>query len=188
MGVSGVRSQFLPLEPTFALGIQSLERGSVQAGQLVLDLVADLALQVAEMAIALRELRQESLVERQLCIGLDGIDAVFFIGEPAQHDAPAAFALFQKIVEPARTHDIAKHSVDLVALRDRHFSLRYCALAFDIDAHSAKHMHDAYAPVVAFLADADEVLVRTLKPGRPHLAVPMPDGPETIPHARIAPE
>src|SRR5262249_23103258 len=105
-----------------------------------------------------------------------------------QDDAPAAFALFQKIVESAAAHNIAQHPIDFGPLRDRHFGLSDRALAFDVDAHSAQHMHDAYASVITFLADADEFLVRTLKPGRPHLTILMPDGAEAIPHSGIAPD
>src|SRR6266516_3669588 len=42
----------------------------------------------------------------------------------AQHQAPTAVALFEKIVKAPGANDIADDAVDRSALRDRHLSLR----------------------------------------------------------------
>src|SRR4029078_13223953 len=116
--------KLLALEPSLALGIKRCKRRPVEPRKLVLDRVTDLALPVREGAIAFRKLRQVRLVEREPCIGLDRVDAVFLVGKPPQHDAPAAFSLFQKIIEASAAHDDAQHALDLGAVRARHIGLR----------------------------------------------------------------
>src|SRR5581483_3691200 len=87
-----------------------------ESGKLVLDRVADLALQVGEVAVAFRKLRQKSFVERKPRVGLDRVDAVLLIGEAPQDDAPASLTLFQKVVKAAAANDIAEHALDLCTL------------------------------------------------------------------------
>src|SRR5665213_93112 len=181
-------SELMALEPGRALGIKRVQIGPVEAGHVAFDHVADLGLQISEVAVAFRKLRQQILVEHRPRRGVDRIDAVFFVSQAAEYDAPFAFALFQKIIEPSGAHHVTDHALDRRALRDGHFGLRDGALALDVDAHAAEHVHDAHAAVVAFLADLDEFLESALKPGRPHMAVAMPDRAETVPHARIAPQ
>src|SRR6516164_975590 len=97
----------LALKPGRALGIERIELRPIMAGHVGLDLVADAALQIGEMAIALWELCQEVLVEREFGGRIDRIESVLFICEAAQHDAPFAFAFFKKIVEAAGAHYVA---------------------------------------------------------------------------------
>src|SRR5512143_151510 len=108
--------QLAALEPGLSLGVKRRERRAVEARQFILDRVADLALQIGEVAITFGKLRQVRFVESQFRIGLDRVDAVFFICEPSQYDAPAAFALFQEIVEAPAADDIAQDALDLCAL------------------------------------------------------------------------
>src|SRR5262249_25139301 len=107
---------FLALKPGLALRIKRRKRRPIEPGKLVLDLVADLALQVGEVAAAFGKLRQMCRVEREPRIRLNRVDAIFLVGEPSQHDTPTAFALFQEIVKATGTDNIAKHALDLCAL------------------------------------------------------------------------
>src|SRR5262245_22571207 len=108
--------KFLALKPGLTLRIKRRERRPVEPRKLLLDLVADLALQIGEVTVAFGELRQMCLVERKPRVRFDRIDAVFLIGEPPQHDTPAAFAFFQEIVKAVGTDNIAKHARDPGAL------------------------------------------------------------------------
>src|SRR5258706_3092939 len=74
------------------------------------------------------------------------------------------------------------------ALRNRHFSLRYGAIAGDLDECSAQQMQNADAAFPAFLIDAYELLECSLKPRRHHDAIFVPYSAETFPIAGIAPD
>src|SRR5262245_13237400 len=150
---------FAPLEPGFPLGIKRVEVGTVETRHVTFDLVADFRLQVGKVAIAFRKLGQQRLIELQGCRRIDWIEPVLLVGETAQHNAPFAPAFLKEIVEAASAHDVANDSLDRRPLRDRHLGLHDCALAFDVDAHAAQHVHDADATIVTFLADADEFFV-----------------------------
>src|SRR4051812_17987799 len=127
-------------------------------------------------------------VEHQFGVGIDRVDTVLFIAEAAQHQSPLALALFQEVVETPGADHVALDAFNLGALRDRHLGLRDGALAFDVDAHAAEHVHDAHAAVEAFLADGDEFLIGALKPGRPHPAAFVQARAEAAPHAGGAPD
>src|SRR3990172_5074700 len=85
--------RFLSLQPGLALGVERVQLRSVAPGHFGLDLVADLALQIGEVPVAFRELRQQLFVELGRASGLDRVDAVLLVGEAAQHDSPFALSL-----------------------------------------------------------------------------------------------
>jgi hypothetical protein len=107
-------------------------------------------------------------------------------GSSGTSNAPFALALFQEIVEPPVADHIAGLAVDRAALVDCHLGHRDGAPAFDVDRRAAELVDDPHAIGVAFLAGGDKFLRRALKPGRPHLAVRMPDGAEAVPQQAVA--
>ena len=84
------------------------------AARLKLD--ADALLDVGEVPVALRQLGQLGLIEREPCLRVDRIDAVLLVDRLAQRQPPAAGALLEEIVEAAGADDVAHHAVDRAAL------------------------------------------------------------------------
>src|SRR3954453_6987457 len=178
----------LALEPRTSARIQCLDLGPLHAGHVALDRVADAGLQISEVPVARWELLEERFVQNGSCTRRNGVHAVFLIDRLAQHDAPTALPLFEEIVEPPGAEHVAQHALDLGALRDRHLGLRDGAVSCEVDRDAAQEMQDADAPGPGLLADFDELVAGALRPGRHHAAVRMPDGAETLPVARIAPD
>src|SRR5689334_16453643 len=96
-------------------------------------------------------------------------------------------ALFQKVVESTGADDVGPFTFDLAALRDRHLGLRNRALTVEVNRNAAEKMEDAHPLVPPLLRHSNEVLKRTLKPGRHHDAVGMPYRSEALPITGIAP-
>src|SRR5678816_2609307 len=106
----------------------------------------------------------------------------------AQDDTPPAGSLFNEIIEAARAYDVAKHTLNVAALGDRHLRLRDGAMARKVDGRAAQEMQDADALRPAFLRHANEFLGGPLKPRRHHDAVVVPDGRETLPVSSVTPD
>ena len=68
------------------------------------------------MAIAFRKAREELGVELRGRARIDRVEPVLLVDRLAQHQAPAALALFQEIVEPPGAHHVAGHALDRPAL------------------------------------------------------------------------
>src|SRR5215472_8240464 len=177
----------LSLEPAFAAAIERRYLWPVQARHVGLHLVADPGLQIGEMAVALRKLRQQSFVQFEPCGWIQRIEAVFLVDRLAQHQAPTFFALFQEVIEAAGADHVADDVVDAGTLRDRHLGLRDGARARNVDRRTAEKMQDADAAFVTLLAHLDEFVRSALEPGRHHTSVVMPHGAEAVPHKGIAP-
>ena len=175
-----------PLQPGGAPAIQQIERRAVAARHVGLHPIADLGLQIGEVAVTLGHLVQKLLVELDLGARHHRIDAVGLVNGLAQNHAPARFSLLQEIVKPARASDVAQNTVDLRALGHDHPGLSRGALAGDVDRAFAEHVVNAHAFGVALLADLDELVGRTLKPSRLHHAVVVPHRAKTLPVARVA--
>src|SRR5579862_3306149 len=84
----------------------------------------------------------------------------------------------EEVVEPAGARHVADHAVDLAALHDRHPGLRDSPRPGQGDPAAAGEVQDVDPAGHALLADPDEVLLRALEPGRHHVAVLVPAGPE----------
>jgi len=78
-------------------------------------------------------------------------------------------------------HDVADHVVHRRALRDRHLRLSDRPHPGDLVRGAAEEMQDPHAALEPFPADTDELLGRPLEPGRHHLSVAVPGGPEALP-------
>jgi hypothetical protein len=105
----------------------------------------------------------------------------------AQHDAPAAVAFFEEIVEAAGADHVAHDALDRSALGDLHLGLCNGAIALEVDARPTLEMRGARAAGKALLAHLDEVLEAALEPGRHHDALGMPAGAEIVPAPGVAP-
>src|SRR6185503_8082187 len=71
--------KLLALEPAFAGLVERGDHGAVDARHVRLHLVAGLALQIGEMAIAFREAHQQLLVELRYLRDIDGVEAVALV-------------------------------------------------------------------------------------------------------------
>ena len=71
------------------------------------------SLDVGEVAVARGQARQAAVVEREPRGRIDRIDAVLLVDRLAQHDAPAAVAPLEEVVEAAGADHVAEHAVDL---------------------------------------------------------------------------
>src|SRR6266404_2568104 len=162
-------------QPALAAGIQRFDFGSRQLRHVALDGVADLRLDVSEMAIALGKLGQFRLINDKSRGWIDRVDAILLINRLAQHNAPASFTFFDEVVEASGADHVAQHTLDVASLRDRHLCLRDRAVAGEVDGGSAQEMQDADALGPAFLRHADKLGGRTLKPGRHHHAIVVPN-------------
>src|SRR5208283_5795300 len=96
-------------------------------------------------------------------------------------DPPPVVPLFEEVVEPPGTGDVAQHALNLAALHDRHPGLRGGPGTRERDPTAAGEVQDIHAPGRAFLADPDEVFLWSLEPGGHHVAVVVPAGPEGRP-------
>src|SRR5689334_22714364 len=108
------------------------------------------------MPVAFRETLEQILIEGELGRGIDRIEAVFLVSQPAQHQAPAAAAVFKKIVEPPGADHVANDAIDRSALRNGHLGLCDGAAARDIDRAAAEKMQDAHAACPALLIGLDK--------------------------------
>ena len=101
---------------------------------------------------------------------------------------PRAGALLEEVVEAPEAVDVDLDAVDLGPLRDRHLRLGDRAAAGDVDREAAEQVQDARPALEALPADLDERLGRALEPGGGHPPVVVPDGPEALPVAGVAPQ
>jgi lysophospholipase L1-like esterase len=152
-------------QPCLAARIQALHGGSRELRHVAFDDVADVGLHVSQVLIARRQGSESRAVQLEFGGRIDRIDPVLFIDRLTQHQAPAPGAL-----------------------RDGHLGLRDGALTRKVDRCAAQKMQNADPLGPAFPARANEIRRRTLKPGRHHDAVIVPDRGESIPIARIAPQ
>src|SRR3954465_7337774 len=100
----------LALQPRSSARIQCLDLGPLQARHVALHRVADAGLQISEVPVARWELLEQRLVQYGRGAGRDRVHPVLFIDRLAQHDAPAALALFEEIVESAGAKHVAQHA------------------------------------------------------------------------------
>src|SRR5260370_7501357 len=145
------------------------------------DFVGDLGLQISKVPIALRKTLEQRPIECELGRRIDRIEAVLFVNQPAQHQAPTPVALFEKIVKAPSADDVADDAVDRGTLRDRHLSLRDRARTSDFDGATTEKMQNAHAARPAVLVCFDELLEAALTPCPHHAPPAMPNLPETIP-------
>ena len=141
------------------------------------------------MAIALRERRAASPGRAPACAdGIDRIDAVLLVDRLAQHEAPAAVAPLEEIVEAAGADDVAEHAVDRRrAARSSSWSARSRGRRRRRSSVPPRKCRMLTPLRPAFLRDADELVGRPLEPGRHHHAVVVPDGAKALPVAGVAP-
>ena len=176
------RSQRLPAR------VERFHFGAFQPRHVRLHLVADVALQVGQVAITFWETLQQFLIERQQLPGIHRIHAILLVNRLPQHDTPAAIALLEEIVEATRADHIARHVVHQRPLIDGHLGLRDGARAFDVRRKRALKVQDVHAALEAFAAHADKFVGCALKPGGHHVAVVMPHGAKSVPIAGVAPQ
>ena len=160
---------------------------SAQTGQSDLHGEAVPVLQVPEVAVALRECLEHGAIQVQYRRGIDRIEPVFLINGLAADDGPAALAFFEEVVEPPPAGNIHGHPVERRALEDVHLDLRDCPSAAQLARPAVERVQDVDAPVEPLAADLDEALSGTLKPGRSHPTVGVPDGRKAIPVSGVAP-
>src|SRR5208282_2015641 len=175
------------IEPAGSAGVNLVKFRSLDSGHVGFDLVPDPALQVREVAIALREAVEQILVEHDFHRRIHWIEPILLIDRLPQHQAPATIAVLKEIEEAASTHHIADYALDWRTLGNRHLGLRDCALAGDIDRTATEKVQDANTARPALIVDLDELLETALEPGRHHAAFGLPDGAKTIPQARVSP-
>src|SRR5215469_3149506 len=106
------RSQPLALEPARALPIERVQVRPFEAGHVRFHVVADLGLQISQMPIAFRKTLEQILIERELGRGIDRIETVLFVNQPAQHQPPPAAAVLEEIVEPPGANHVADDAVN----------------------------------------------------------------------------
>src|SRR5262249_9087326 len=129
-------------EPRGAARIQTLDFGAFERGHVRLDREAEPGLQVSEMTIAFGKLRQQSRVELELRRWIENVEPILLVDGLPQHDRPSLAALLEEVVETARAHDVAGHTVDGGALRNRHLRLGDGANARDIDCGTSQKVQD----------------------------------------------
>src|SRR5215469_12527403 len=108
----GEQSQRLAFEPARALRIERVQIRPFEARHVGFYLVADLALQISKMPVAFWETLEQVLIEGEFGRRIDGVEAVSFISESAQHQSPAAAAILEEIVEPPGADHVADDAVD----------------------------------------------------------------------------
>ena len=81
-GPRGEASERLALQPLGALRIKRVERFAFETGQVALDVVADLGLQIGEVTITFRELRKQRGIERERDAGIDRVEPVLLVDVP----------------------------------------------------------------------------------------------------------
>src|SRR5690349_18578861 len=135
----------LAREPRRTAGIKRIELRPDDPGHVDLHALAVLRLQIGEVSIAFREAGEQGGVEPHRRDGIDRVDAVALVDRLAQHDAPAALALLQEVVEAAAADDVAGDAFDRAALRDLHLGLRDGAPALEVDALAALEVRRAGA-------------------------------------------
>src|SRR5580700_2854619 len=168
-------------QPGGAAFVEPVELGAGQAWHVGLDRVPGLDLQVGQVAVTLGEAGQHVGIQGERRGRVDRVQAVLLVDRLAQHDRPAAVALLEEVVEPAGAGDVADHAVDRAALHDRHPGLGDGARSGLGDPDAAGEVQDVDTAGGALLADPDEVFLRALEPGRHHVAVLVPAGPERLP-------
>src|SRR6516162_8908751 len=110
------RSQRLALEPARTLPIERVQVRPFEAGHVRPHLVADLGLQISQMPVAFRKTLEQILIERQLGRGIDRIETILFVNQPAQHQPPPGAAIFEESVESPGADHVADDAVDRGAL------------------------------------------------------------------------
>src|SRR4051812_45324593 len=83
------------LEPVRPQRIERVGARPIDPRHIVLHLVADLGLQIGEVAVADRETRQQLRIELGRLPGIDRSDLVLLVGQAAPDQAPVSFSLFQ---------------------------------------------------------------------------------------------
>ena len=153
-----------------------------------LDLVADPALQISEMAIAFGKLGQQFLIELQRRCRIDRIDPVLLIDRGGAARGPSGLSAFPGNRRNARyRRHRTRRPRPRRAARSSSWSGRSARLPLMSMLDAAEDVHEAHAASQAFLADLDEFLVGALEPGRPHPAFLVPERAETVPQAGVAP-
>src|SRR5215468_10889558 len=74
----------LALEPFGTEGVERRHLWPVEARHVLFHLVADLGLQIGEVAVADGEAGQERLIEAEHGGRIDRVDAILFVDQPAQ--------------------------------------------------------------------------------------------------------
>src|SRR5215831_8522108 len=133
------------------------------------------------MAVALGKGREQGSVELQYGRGVDGVETIFFINRLPSNDGPLTVALLEEVIEATPAGDIDHHAVERRALEDVHLRLRNRTALADVARPPVQRVQDVHAALEPLFADADELRRGSLKPGRRHPAVRVPDGREAIP-------
>ena len=140
------------------------------------------------MPVADREPVEHRAIEAQRRRRIDRVDAVLLVDGLAEDDSPALAPLLEEVVEPPRADHVALDVVHRRALRDGHLRLGDRPLALHVDGRRTEEVEDPHPALEALPADADELVRGALEPGRHHAAVVVPDRPEAVPVAGVAPD
>src|SRR5262245_9375982 len=128
------------LQPAAPTGIERLHDWPLEAWHVALHAIADLLLDIGEMAVALRKRREFRRIELERGRRIDRVEPVLLVDRLAHDHAPAPGALFDEVVEPTGAHDVAGDAVHAGALRDRHLGLCDGAIAREVDAGAAEEV------------------------------------------------
>ena len=64
------------------------------------------------MSITFRKLAEQVRIQMDAHPRIDGIEPILFVDRLTQHNSPNIAALFEKVVEATRAHDVAQRAVD----------------------------------------------------------------------------
>src|SRR5690348_18307654 len=109
------------------------------------------------MAVAHGEALEQRAVELEPGRGINGIHAVLLVDRLPVHEAEAALAALDEVVEASGAHHVDLDVVDESPLRDRHLGLRDRAVPGDVDRAPALEVQDAHAALPALPAHLDEL-------------------------------
>src|SRR6185503_14441959 len=130
------------VEPCPAVSIQLLDLRPPELRQVALHLEAEPALQVAQMAVALRDRAQQIGIELDAHRRIHRIHAVLLVDRLAAHDAPSSRALLEKIIEAPGADHVDRLALAAAALADGHLGLRDRAAGLEIDARAAEEVQE----------------------------------------------
>src|SRR3954465_12985253 len=170
------------------MAVQALDRGPLELRQLLLDLEAELGLQIGEVTVAFGKGAEQVGIQLELRRRIERVHSVFFVNGLPAHDRPLSVSLFEKIIKAAGANHVDRFLVHVAALADRHLGLRNRPAAFHVDARAAEEVKDADALLEAGLAHLDELGRRALEPGGRHPAIVMPHRAKALPVACVAPQ
>src|SRR4051812_37459399 len=109
------------------------------------------------MLVAGRELRKQCFVELDVEARINRVNTIFFINRLAQHQSPSTVPLFEEIIKPAGTNDVAQDAVDRGTLGDRSLCLSDSTETGKVNHRSAEGMPAPHTFRPAIAANIDEL-------------------------------